>query len=173
MSDRRDSTVIGSDGTTSGTLELRSEPVELGTPGDLVTFAVDSGPRAALVRQRSHAVAQDRRVSALDVGSRMKSALVDRDGAGELRAMLGESMSLSPTSSPDPTTGWPPAPIPAIINPPLPREGAFEPRRRRLRGTTRRWPIPLCVHVLARGSIETTHPSDRSSSWTRDACSSI
>jgi hypothetical protein len=125
VSDRHDASVIAGHEAVQGTLALRSEPVEIGTPGDAITFAVDRIRALPWFGSDRMQWLKTVAFSALDVGSRVKSALVDRDGAGELRALLGESLTLTPTSSPDPTTGWPPAPIPAILNPPLPREGEF------------------------------------------------
>jgi hypothetical protein len=125
VSDSRDASIITPSGAAEGTIDLRREPVEIGTPSDWITFAVDRVRALPWFGSDRMQWLKTVAFSAFDVGARVKSALVDRDGAAELRAMLGEAMTLRPTAASDPNTGWPPPTIAPILNPPLPREGAF------------------------------------------------
>ena len=112
-------------GETSGTLGLLKEPEELGQPGDLVTWCVDRVRALSWFGNDRMQWLKTVAFSLSDASSRAKSKWIDRDGAEELRASLGDSIALGGKPLPDRETGWPPAALQPVISPPLAGEGEF------------------------------------------------
>lgn len=100
---------------------VNEEDRELAQPGNFVTWAVD--------RVRDLSWFGDERMQLTKAIAYRILDAVDR-AVGSVRApprrnaeLLGAA--LSKAAETDPLTGWPPAPIPPLVSPPLPDEGAW------------------------------------------------
>lgn len=108
-------------------LGLTAEPSELGSPGDLVTWTVDrvrALPWFGSDRmQWLKAVA----FNVVDHLDSFKQRVAPSDGSAQLAREVGDFLSHAPSSTQNPETGWPPAPMTPILSPALPQEGVFRP----------------------------------------------
>jgi hypothetical protein len=125
VTDGQAQTSIDSQGRLQGNLELKQEPTPLGQPGDWITWSVDRVRALPWFGSDRMQWLKTVAFTLLDYSSRVKSSVVDRDGSGELRTLLGDTVTLSAHQAPDPETGWPPAPIEPRLKPALPGEGEY------------------------------------------------
>lgn len=109
----------------SGAARLEEESSELGSPGNVVTWAVDrvralpwfGSDRMQLVK----AVA----FGALDLVQRWQGRLTGDDGAAVLAQQAEGLVSLGARVATNPETGWPPAPVTPLMKP-LAGEGQWK-----------------------------------------------
>lgn len=106
---------------------ITAEPSELGSPGDLITWAVDrvrAIPWFGTDRmQWVKAVSFD----LLDRFESVKRRVIPIDGSERLKNEIGNSSSMGSNRASDPESGWPPPPMQPILTPPLQNEGVFRP----------------------------------------------
>ncbi len=119
--------ILGCDGAAPATLDVVAEPSEVGSPGDLVTWAVDrvrALPWFGTDRmQWVKAIA----FGTLERLDSVKRRIVKSDALVPLDDEVGDFLSNVATRTPDPATGWPPAPMTPLLTPALPSEGVFRP----------------------------------------------
>jgi hypothetical protein len=96
-------------------------------PGNLVTWAVDRVRNLSWFgddrMQRLKAVA----FTIGDALARVEKSIFGDSSAKDIASDLGEIANVKPVTYTDPETGWPPAPMKPLIQPPLPGEGQWVP----------------------------------------------
>jgi hypothetical protein len=125
LADGKERTLVAPTEPPQGTITVKEEPFAIGHPGGLVTWGVDRIRALPWFGSDRMQFVKTIAFSLLDYSSRVKSEMVDRDGSGELKALLGDTIALHPQQAPDPNTGWPPPPLESRLKPALPGEGAF------------------------------------------------
>jgi hypothetical protein len=104
---------------------IREEEREFARPGNLVTWAVDRARDLSWFGDERMQLTKAVAYAILDRVDRLVGAVRAPDTSEPIAAELGEATSKANTVSADPEVGFPPPPIPPLVTPPLPDEGAW------------------------------------------------
>jgi hypothetical protein len=104
---------------------VREEERELARPGNLVTWAVDRARDLSWFGDERMQFTKAVAYTLLDRVDRLASAVRAPDTSEPAVAELGDATGGRSTTVADPEIGFPPPPIPPLVTPPLPDEGAW------------------------------------------------
>jgi hypothetical protein len=102
---------------------LSMEPTELGSPGDLITWAVDRVRAVPWIGTERMQWIKAVAFGLFDRFETVKHGLLRPDSAGD--GSGGGFLTSGTVRKQDPRTGWPPSALIPILKPPLPMEGVF------------------------------------------------
>lgn len=115
------------DGAELERLGMITEPSELGSPGDLINWAVDRVRALPWFGNDRMQWLKAVVFGLLDRWDTLKNRVISRDGSEQLATQMGDFLSAPSSVITNPTTGWPPSPMTPILSPPLQSEGVFRP----------------------------------------------
>ena len=104
---------------------LMEVPESVGSPGNLVTWAVDRVRALPWFGNDRMQIAKSIAFDALDRFERLRGNITQDNGSSTLADELGQTFDSGPAHATDPISGWPPAPIEPVLSQPIEHEGQW------------------------------------------------